>query len=312
LIFIVLISCKIPLNDVSNVSLSNFDKDSAYNFIDKQVSFGPRVPNTLAHDSCANYLINKLKSFNANVIVQDVTVKRFDNENLAIKNIIAEFYPDKENRIMLFAHWDTRLYGDFDTDSILKQQPIDGAGDGASGVGVLLEIARQISINEPNIGIDIIFFDAEDQGEHFDTKIYKETSWCLGSQYWANNLHKTNYKPLYGISLDMVAAPNAKFPKEDNSRHFCGYLVQKIWERADQLGYSKYFINSLTNPLVHDNLFVSKITGIRTMMIIDYTPDNLHGYGNYWHTHNDNMQNVDKNTLNAVGQVIMNVVYSQN
>jgi len=306
-----LFSCNIPLGNLGKVTVPKFNSDSSYTYIEKQVSFGPRVPNTLAHDSCAMFLADKLKSFNSNVIIQTTTLKRYDNIELNIKNIIAEFYPEKENRIMLFAHWDSRLYTDYETDTVLSYTPIDGANDGASGVGVLLEIARQISINEPNVGIDIIFFDAEDQGEHFNTGIYNQKSWCLGSQYWANNMHKSGYNPLYGISLDMVGSPTAQFPMEDNSRHFAGYLTKKIWKRADELGYSNYFVNSLVNPLLHDHLFISKITGIRTIMIIDYSKDNLFGYANYWHTKNDTMENIDKKTLNAVGQLMLEVIYSE-
>lgn len=300
-----------PLNSEFKGDIPNFNKDSAFEFIKNQVDFGPRIPNTNSHDSCGIFLENKLKSFGANIISQEAVVYKYDSTALKIKNIIAEFYPEKENRIMLFAHWDSRIYSDFDPDTTMQYKSFDSANDGASGVGVLLEIARHISITAPNVGIDIIFFDAEDQGEHKNETTYNETSWCLGSQYWAKNIHKENYNPLYGISVDMVGAKNAKFSKEDNSRHFSGYLTKQIWKTAENMGYSDYFIDQLTNPVLHDHLFVSKLTDIRTVIIIDYSRNSNYGYNEHWHTQKDNLDNIDKNTLNVVGQTLLQVIYSE-
>ena len=152
----------IIIKPVVVVNTPNFNQDSAYNFIQKQVDFGPRVPNTKAHKECAIYLEKTLENYGAKVLVQEAVVTAFNNDKLQIKNIIGQFSPEKKNRVMLFAHWDTRPFADHDDKN--KHKPIDGANDGGSGVGVLLEIARQISKENTTVGVDIIFFDAEDYG----------------------------------------------------------------------------------------------------------------------------------------------------
>ncbi len=306
-----LVACNVPMSKDIDHATIRFDEDSAYHFILQQISFGARVPNSSAHDSCSLFLINKLKSYNAKIIVQNAEVTSFDGKVLKIKNIIAQFDTSKTERIMFFAHWDSRFISDYETDSIKYHTPVLGANDGASGVAVLLEVARQISSRSADVGVDIIFFDAEDQGEPTKDSVYNEKSWCLGAQYWANNQHVEDYQPLYGICIDMLGATNATFTKEDNSRHFSGYLTKKLWERASEIGHSKYFVNELSNPILHDHLFISKLTGIRTLLIIDYSYNNAKGFPDYWHTNNDSIQNVDKNTLNAVGELLLNLIYSE-
>ena len=185
------------------VEVPVFDEDSAYDFIAKQVAFGPRVPNTTGHIACADYLIETLKSYCDTVIVQEAQLTAFDGNVLNSKNIIASFKPKRAKRIMLCAHWDTRPFADQDGER--QAEAIDGANDGGSGVGVLLEIARQFSIKKPDIGVDIILFDSEDYGQPSNSNYPRmEHSYCLGSQYWATHLHKSNYFAKYGILLDMV------------------------------------------------------------------------------------------------------------
>jgi len=302
-------SCDLPLNGDLPTNLPQFSEDSAYLYIKNQVDFGPRIPNTTSHDSCGIFLAEKLISFKANVILQKAKVKKYKGNEINITNIIAEFYPEKEKRILLFAHWDTRPYSDYDDDTAFVYSPFDSANDGASGVGVLLELARIISQKEPEIGVDIILFDAEDQGEHKNENILNYTSWCLGSQYWANNLHKENYKPFYAISLDMVGDKNAKFTQEDNSRHFAAYVTKRIWEIADELGYSDYFVKSKTEGIIHDHLFIAKILDFKTLIIIEYSSVSKYKFNKTWHTQLDNLSVIDKNTLKVVGQTLLNVIY---
>ncbi len=303
--------CDIPLNGNNKTETPDFKADSAYNYIKNQVDFGPRVPNSKAHEKCAVFLEEKLESFDAEVIIQKGIVTKYDGEQLAIKNIIAQFDPEKKDRILLFAHWDSRFIADQCLDTNRINSPIDGANDGASGVGVLLEIARLISKNKPNIGIDIIFFDAEDQGEPSFLNKMSEKSWCLGTQYWCENLHRKNYTAKYGISLDMVGSKNARFAKEDNSRHFAGYLTRNFWKIGQDLGYSNYFIGELQKGILHDHVFVSQMTGIRSILIVEYNYQNEKGFGDFWHTHNDNINIIDKNTLKAVGQTVLEVIYRE-
>lgn len=310
IVSIIFSSCQYSFDCDNDIKI-NFDADSAYSYIEAQTSFGSRVPNSSAHDLCAFYLQKKLESFGANVIVQSANVKRYDGEMLAFSNIIGQFYPENERRILLFAHWDSRYFADLEQDEDLKFVPISGANDGASGVGVLLEIARQINEKEPNVGIDIIFFDAEDQGQPLYMDIYDEKAWCLGSQYWAKNPHVKDYKALYGISLDMVGTPNAVFAREDNSRYFNNTIVKKIWKIAGNLGYEEYFTEDLSNPILHDHVFVSEMAGIRSIMIIDNKKYEAIPFFKGWHTHDDTIENIDKNTLKVVGETLLTFLYCE-
>lgn len=289
-----------------------FNPDSAYSFIKKQVDFGPRVPNTAPHKKCAAYLSRKLQSYGMEVLVQEGEVTAFNKKKLQIKNIIGQYNTDATNRILLFAHWDTRPFADRDTEK--RNKPIDGANDGASGVGVLLEIARQLqtAANKPKIGIDIIFFDAEDYGQPHETMLPQQgATWCLGSQYWAKNPPIENYHPKYGILLDMVGAKNAIFPKETYSIYYASETVHYVWSIAQKLGYGAYFSNVATNGgITDDHLYVNEIARIPSINIIHYHPQ-LNDFGSFHHTHRDNMEIIDRKTLKAVGQTVLEVIYRE-
>ncbi len=288
-----------------------FDADSAYLFVKEQVDFGPRFPNNDAHGKCAKYLENKLKSYGLTTSTQLGKATTFNNKEIIIKNIIGEYNPDSKKRILLFAHWDTRPFADQDNKNMTK--PILGANDGASGVGVLIEVARQLSIKKPAIGVDIIFFDAEDYGQPSSGMIQSQSeSWCLGSQYWANNPHKVGYRAEYGILLDMVGSTNAYFTQESISMRYAPSIVQKIWNNAKILGYSNYFVNKQTTFVgVDDHQYINEILGIPSIDIIHYD----RASGNFhptWHTHNDNMDVIDKATLSVVGEVLLYTIYQEN
>lgn len=288
-----------------------FVADSAYQFIQSQVDFGPRVPNTDAHAQCAAYLSAKLKSFGAEVTEQKADLKAFNGTVLKAVNIIGSFQPEKQKRVLLFAHWDTRPWSDHDPDPAKHNTPVLGANDGASGVGVLLEIARQLGQTAPEVGVDIIFFDAEDYGAPETFSGNSEDSWCLGSQYWARNPHKSGYKADYGILLDMVGAPGATFYKEQISMHYAAHIVKKVWDKAQKLGFSQHFINEELGAITDDHLYINRIAGIPSIDIIQYDKYSSKGFGHYWHTINDTMENIDKSTLHAVGTTVMNVIYSE-
>jgi Zn-dependent M28 family amino/carboxypeptidase len=301
------------LQDIKpKISAPVFDADSAYHFIEQQVLFGPRVPNSKEHLACSEYLIEELKNFGAEVIVQEAKVQSFDDKTLNIRNIIGQFQPEKSDRILLFAHWDSRPFADYDSDENLRDTPIDGANDGASGVGLLLEIARHLKENPVNSGIDIIFFDAEDYGipDHKNVN-YKPETWCLGSQYWGKNPHKNGYYARYGILFDMVGAPNAQFYKEQYSIYFASSIVDKIWNTAAQIGYGQWFNPNRGGMITDDHVYVNKYLKIPCVDIIQHDPETDTNFGFYWHTHDDTMENIDKNTLKAVGQTVMEVIYKE-
>lgn len=318
-ILLALFACKtdqkpIDVNEKAEITLSPapiFSADSAFKFIVAQLSFGPRVPNTPEHEATKIYLANVLRSFADTVILQDAQVKAFNGNILNATNIIASFNPEAKERVMLSAHWDTRPFADQDTDR--QTEPILGANDGASGVAVLLEIARLISLNPMKTGIDIILFDAEDYGQpYFNEDPFMPDSYCLGSQYWAKNPHVPNYTAKFGILLDMVGAPNALFTHEGTSVSYANDYLHKVWKIAHAIGYSSNFSYLQTPPITDDHFYINKITKIPTIDIIQYDKTTETGFGWYWHTHDDNLASIDKNTLKAVGQTVLQTIYQEN
>lgn len=292
-----------------------FNADSAYLYVQQQVEFGPRVPNTKQHDDCGVWIVNELAKHGFDTLVQRGKVLAFNGNVLNFQNIIGQYNKSEKERVMFCAHWDTRPFADRDT--VDKNKPIDGANDGASGVGVLLEVARQISLQNPRLGIDIIFFDAEDYGavqaseSMIDLSSMADT-WCLGSQYWCKNPPIPNYNPKYGILLDMVGAEDATFPKEAVSRHYAGGLVNKVWNAAQDLGYGNYFVNQLAGAITDDHVYINELTDIPVIDIIHYVPNGNYGdFGKFHHTHADKMDIVSKKTLGVVGQVMLHVIYQE-
>jgi len=295
------------------INVPVFNADSAYLYVKQQVDFGPRVPNTPAHEKCADFLVQKLEKYSKDVIVQKGKVKAFNGTVLNFKNIIASFDPGNNNRIFLCAHWDSRPFADHDADIKNLRKPIDGANDGASGVGVLLEVARQLSISKPGIGIDIIFFDVEDYGPPQDQKLTEDAGdwWGLGSQYWSRQQHVENYFAKYGILLDMVGAPGATFLKEGFSMDYAAEIVDQVWRTANRIGYSGYFYFEKGTYINDDHYYINKIKNIPTIDIIHLDRTSPTGFYHTWHTTEDNLSNIDKNTLKAVGQTLLTVIYEE-
>jgi len=285
----------------------HFNEDSAYTYINQQVEFGSRVPNSLAHENCYRYLVKNLERFGAYVITQREVIKRYDGLQMGMKNIIGSFNPDNHNRILLCAHWDSRFIADNDINNIDK--PILGANDGGSGVGVLLEIARQIYLNPIDLGVDIIFFDVEDQGQPNSSNNQQPHTWCLGSQYWAMNPHVDDYFANYGILLDMVGGKNATFTKEGVSRQFGSRIVDQIWQTANNLGFSNFFISKETPPIIDDHLYINRLIHIPTINIVEYDENTHNKFNAHHHKHSDDMDIIDKKTLKAVGQTVLEVIY---
>ncbi|MDA1335568.1 MAG: M28 family peptidase [Bacteroidetes bacterium] len=294
------------------ISAPAFNGDSAYAYVANQVEFGPRVPNSDSHVACGDWLAAELTRHGAEVIEQPGRVRAFDGTVLEIRNIIGQYRPENPERIMLFAHWDTRPFADKDT--IRIREPIDGANDGASGVGVLLEIARILGQDTTlDVGIDIMFFDAEDYGapEWAKPNVNSALTWCLGSQFWANQPHRIGYRAKYGILLDMVGAENAVFNKEGTSMAYAPSLVRKIWSSAAYLGYQNFFQTNVTPETIDDNLFISEFAGIPSANIVHYQVEVIPmGYGPFHHTHADNLEIISKTTLEAVGNTVLHVVWN--
>jgi hypothetical protein len=288
----------------------NFDRNKAYEFVQKQVDFGPRVPETSDHAACADWIKSTLESFDWEVQFQEAEVMGYNDQPMRIKNIIASINPEQKLRVLLCAHWDTRRVADQDQER--QDEPILGADDGASGVAVLLELARAVSTKTIDLGIDIVLFDAEDQGESSTaTRAYRQKTWCIGSQYWSKNNHKMTQKPYMGILLDMVGSKGARFPREGLSVKHAAGIVTQVWNEALDLGYSDMFVTDNFGEIVDDHLFINDIARIPTIDIINLpTNPSANGtFGHYWHTHKDNMDIIDKHSLGAVGEVLLQVLY---
>jgi len=295
------------------VSVPSFSGDSAYSFVKKQVDFGPRVPNSSAHIKAGDFFVKKLEGYGAKVIEQTFDAQTFDGQRVKLRNIIASFYPEKPKRILLAAHWDTRPFADKDAEK--PNAPFDGANDGASGVGVLLEAARLLqSSATPEVGIDIILFDGEDWGEpdmrdsNTPLPTGLESWWCLGSQHWAKHKHKANYSAYYGILLDMVGGKNTRFFREGYSLDYAPSIVEKVWSTAGKLGYSHLFVNADNGQVMDDHVYVNTIAKIPMIDIISFDPV-TGGFGNFHHTREDNMDIISKEALQAVGTTLMSVIY---
>lgn len=284
------------------VNIPDFNADSAYSYLAKQVAFGPRVPNMGSHINCGQWLGEFLEAQGGKLYRQTAIVTAFNGDQLAAQNIIAQFKPEAKRRIMLSAHWDTRPFSD--EDRVVKDQPIPGANDGASGVGILLEIARQMKANPPSVGVDIFLWDAEDYGNPGTPNSY-----CLGTQYWAKNPHIPNYKAMYGINLDMVGAEGAEFSKEAHSMQYAPHIVEKVWLSARRQGYGDRFTHVRSNPVTDDHLYVNTLAKIPCINVIDQRGGA--GFFEHWHTLQDDMNAISKNTLKAVGQTMMDVIYRE-
>jgi len=309
---LLLFGCNTNRNSNENLVLKaapEFNADSAYGFVKHQVDFGPRIPNSEEHNLCGDYLVSILVRLGATVTEQKDSVLGYDGKMLPMRNIIASFSPNLEKRILLASNWDTRAWADR-SDSI-PTLPADGANDGASGVGVLLEIARLIGRDSLLVGVDIILFDLEDQDrpaydinpnqtEHFG---------CLGTRYWAK--HLDGYTAEYAILLDMVGADNAKFTLEGNSMKYAEPVVRKVWDIGTKLGYQEYFKYNRTLHVQDDHAYINEITEIPSIDIIQYDPSGIGPFWKHWHTHFDNMDAINRETLDAVGQTLLQVIYNE-
>jgi len=285
-----------------------FSSENVFSLIEKQLSFGPRNPNSEGHKKQRDWMISVLTTLADTIYIQHVDLKAFDGKILKSTNIIASFNPEYKKRMFVSAHWDTRPFADQDTEN--QNKPILGANDGASGVAVLMELARILKENNTSKGIDLIFFDAEDYGQPRESEFpYMEDSYCLGSQYWSKNPHVDYYNAQFGILLDMVGAKDAVFTQEGYSVMFANNYLQKVWTTGSALGFSKYYSTKKTSRITDDHFYINTITGIPTLDIIQFDKNTQSGFGAYWHTHNDDLETISKETLKAVGQTVTQVVY---
>lgn len=290
-----------------------FNADSAYAFCAKQCSFGPRLMNTEAHDKCGEWIMKQFVGYGMKVETQDAELKAWDGTMLRSRNIWARFRPEQTTRVLLCAHWDCRPWADNDPDSTNWRKPVMGANDGASGVAVMLELARVISSDSTlNIGVDFVCFDAEDYGvPQWSSAPDSQDSWALGAQYWAEH-QPQGYEARYGVLLDMVGGEGARFYQESVSKQYASEIVNKVWRTASQIGYGSYFPMPEGGMITDDHVPVNEKAGIACIDIIPFYPDcQQSSFGPTWHTINDTMEHIDRATLKAVGQTMVQILYSE-
>ena len=294
-----------------------FSADSAYTYIVQQLAFGARVPGTKAHEACGNWLVSELARHGAQVKSQYGTMTNYAGMPQAIRNVVAILEGNTSHAILLCAHWDCRPWSDEEELYENRFSPVMGANDGASGVGVILEIVRQLSIRKSKgefiPSIQVVFFDCEDMGTpaHF-TGVQREHTWCLGSQLWAKEYNRSLQSIQYGVLLDMVGDPSATFPKEYFSMQYAGAYVERLWREANKLGYGRYFVQQATYyPITDDHYYVNTIASIPCVDVIDYKINTETGFAEWWHTQHDDIQNINKQTLQAVGETVLTTICSK-
>ena len=298
-------------NKTEQVATVSFSADSAYQFIVDQCNFGPRIPNSAAHDACGDYLVKKFADYGLEVVEQKMDLTAWDGEVLKARNIIASYNPQATKRVMLCAHWDCRPWADNDLNRNNHRLPVMGANDGASGVAVMLELARQCSAINSQIGIDFICFDMEDYGVPYwesQRAPHDSSDWCLGSRYWAKHPHVENYKAEFGILLDMVGGKDAQFCYEGYSLRYARNVVARVWSTADRLGYKNYFAQKDGSWATDDHIPVNEARAIPCIDIIPYVESHDGSFGATWHTINDTPENISKDVLKAVGQTMVQVL----
>ena len=297
---------------------SVFNADSAYAFTKAQCDFGPRNMNSRGHDLCGEWIVNKFREYGCKVTTQRVNLTGYDGTTLRSCNIMASINPEATTRILLCAHWDSRPWADNDPDQSNWKKPIIAANDAASGVAVMLELARIINNGKaekalrPQLGVDFVCFDAEDWGTPQWADVPDDAdSWALGAQYWSKNLPQ-GYEARYGILLDMVGGVGAQFFQEGISLQYAPEIVKKVWRSAREVGFGSYFPKRMGGMVTDDHVPVNRYAKIPTIDIIPFYPDcKQSGFGPTWHTLADNMENIDRNTLRAVGQTLVQVIYKE-
>ena len=298
-------------NDNQDIVKIEFDADSAYAFCATQCGFGPRTMNNEAHERCGQWIVQQFQRFGYLVEQQHADLKGYDGTILKSTNIIARNKKQADSRLLICAHWDARPWADNDPDSTNWHKPVMAANDGASGVAVMLELARQLQQHDSaRIAVDFICFDAEDWGVPQWSDEVDGDSWALGAQYWATNYTGKEYQ--YAILLDMVGGQGAKFYREHFSMQYARSIVEKVWSAASAAGYGSFFPAMDGGGVTDDHLPVNEKAHIPCIDIINHYPDcQQSSFGPTWHTVNDDMQHIDKNTLKAVGQTLTQLIYTE-
>ena len=283
-------------------NVPRFDENHAFSYLVAQCDFGPRNPGSDGYYACLDYLITELDQSANEIILQDFSYQeRRYNKQYNLQNIIARFNPDSEFQTVISAHWDTRPWADQEDLRQDRDQPIIGANDGASGVAILLELAKIMGENPPPIGVNLVFFDGEDLGVPGENETY-----CQGSRFFAKNLPIP--RPDEAINLDMVGDKQLVLPIERYSLEYHPKLVRHLWDRAKDMGLDA-FIGRVDYAIYDDHIPLNEIAGIPSIDIIDFKYPN--SYANFWHTMNDIPENCSEESLGQVGALMVDYIYNR-
>ncbi len=279
-----------------------FDGEAALELARTQLAYGPRVPGTEAHRRAVDWMESYLTPLASVVQRQPFQVfNPHSGETVEAWNLIASFYPQKRQRVMLCAHFDSRPIADHEDPVV--DEPIDGAADGAAGTAVLLQMARVLAENEPQYGVDLVLFDAEDTGLTNAWPDYEH--WFQGSRYFSQVARQTGYRPWFAVLIDLIGTPDAVFGKEGFSVQYAPDVVDRVWNLAADLGINR-FEQRGTGSLYDDHWILNREGGIPTIDITMMTQ-------NYpaWHTREDTFEQLDAGSLADVGRVLVALLFPE-
>ncbi|OLC43334.1 MAG: hypothetical protein AUH75_02975 [Gemmatimonadetes bacterium 13_1_40CM_4_65_7] len=272
----------------------SFNGRTAFTYVEKQMSFGPRIPNKPGHEQTGDWLLSALRARADTVIVQEIRHVTHRGDTLHLRNFFARFRPEATERVLFLAHWDTRPMADRAANLAQQRMPVPGANDGASGTAVLLGVADALKARPPAGGVDLLFVDGEDYGDFADTNDV-----LIGSRWFAAHL-PPGYQPLYAVLFDMVGDKDLQIFEEGQSVAFAPEVVQRVWRVAADLGHEHQFVPGVKYPLTDDHVSLQKV-GIHAIDVVDFDYP-------YWHTTEDTLDKVSAESLQIVGDVAVALV----
>ena len=270
-------------------SRHEFDAAQAMQYVETQMAFGPRIPNTDGARRCGDWILERLRATADSVEVQAFVHVTARGDTLHLRNLIAHFRPGTGDRVLYLPHWDTRTHADADTDPAQRAGAMPGADAGASEVAVLLGVAAALKVRPPALGVDLLFVDGEDYGD-FDAG----ADVLIGSRYYAAHLAH-DARPLFAVLFDMVGDKDLKISPERFSVDRAPEVVERVWTAARDLGYGRYFPETITGPITDDHVPLLD-AGIHAIDVIDLDYP-------YWHTTQDTADKLSVESLQVVGDV---------
>ena len=271
-----------------------FSGPTAFQYVQQQMAFGPRIPNTPGHIKTGDWLLSELRARADTVVVQSFQQKTSKGQTLKLRNFFARFRPQASDRILFVAHWDTRPFADKSANLGQQRLPVPGANEGASGVAVLLAIADALKAKPATVGVDLLFVDEEDYGHFADS-----TETLLGARYFARHL-PPGYSTLFAVLFDMVGDRDLQIFQEGYSVQNAPEVVQRVWQTADRLGYGSVFVKRVNQTLTDDHVPL-QAAGIRAIDVIDFDFP-------YHHTTEDTIDKVSAESLQIVGNVAVALI----